>query len=242
MAEKPTLLFIHGFRGNHLGLKDTMDYLKTRGYNCIAPDIPPAFNTQKEKLPKLDSHTAEGYAKWVADYILEKHLDKPILIGHSMGSIISAATAEKYPEMINDKLILLSPICVTPPKFICNLAPLTAVIPTNLISFITTKYLIIQKENFDEILDITKKCAEKFTSKKDSAKAAKFSIQNSIDDFNFKKDVVFIAGESDKLNSKEQIKRVAKKYNKKPIFLKKSGHLINYECPVILARTIEENL
>lgn len=242
--KKPPLLFVHGFRGNHLGMKETIAYLKAKGYECYAPDIPPAFNTKREKIPKLSEHTADGYAKWMADYILEKKMDRPILIGHSMGSIICAATAEKYPELINEKIFFLSPICVTPPKFICNLAPLTSILPTRLLSYITTKYLLIpkDKETLKEVLAVTYKCAEKFTSKRDSGRAAKFSISYAISDFNFNKTAFFIAGESDKLNSREQVREVAKKFNSKPVFLKKSGHLINYECPVKLAEEIEKNL
>lgn len=242
--KKPALLFIHGFRGNHLGLKETAAYLKAKGYECYAPDIPPAYNTKREKIPELSEHTADGYAKWVADYILEKKIDRPILIGHSMGSIISAATAEKYPELINEKIFFLSPICVTPPKFICNLAPLSSILPTKMIGYITTKYLLVpkDKELFKEVLATTYKCAEKFTSKKDSGRAAKFSISYAISDFNFDKKCTFIAGEKDKLNSQEQIKKVAKKFGATPIFLKNSGHLINYECPVKLAEEIEKKL
>ena len=242
--KKPVLLFVHGFRGNHLGLQDTIAYLKTKGYDCYFPDIPPAFNTKREKLPELSEYTADGYAKWLADYILEQKLDRPILIGHSMGSIICAATAEKYPELINEKIFFLSPICVTPPKFICHLAPLTSILPTKMISYITTKYLLVpkDKQTFREVLRITEKCAEKFTSKKDSGRAAKFSISYAISDFNFDKKSVFIAGEKDRLNSKKQIKTVAKKFKSTPTFLKNSGHLINYECPVILAEEIEKNL
>lgn len=242
--KKSQLLFVHGFRGNHLGLQETVKYFEAKGYGCFSPDIPPAFNTKKEKLPKLEEHSADAYAKWIADYILEKKLDRPILIGHSMGSIICAAVAEKYPELINEKVVFLSPICVTPPKFICNLAPLTAIVPNKFIGYVTTKYLLVPKdeETLREVLDLTYKCAEKFTSKGDTARAAKFSISYAISDFNFKKKAVFIAGESDKLNSQKQIKEVAKKFNSKPIFLKNSGHLINYECPIVLAKTIEENL
>ena len=242
MAKKPQLLFVHGFRGNHLGLKGTIEFFESRGFECFSPDIPPAFNTKNEKLPELKKHDAESYAKWIKDYILMHKLEKPILIGHSMGSIICAATAEKYPEIINDKIFFLSPICVTPPKFICNLSPLSAILPNKLIGFITTKYLLIQKEKFKEVSKIVYKCAEKMTSKRDSGRAAKFSISYSISDFNFKKKAVFIAGESDKLNSKEQVKTVAKKFSSEPIFLKNSGHLINYECPVELAEKIFENL
>jgi hypothetical protein len=113
-----------------------------------------------------------------------------------------------------------------------------------MISYITTKYLLIpkDKQTFKDVLVITKKCAEKFTSKRDSGRAAKFSISYAISDFNFDKKASFIAGESDKLNSQAQIKKVAKKWHTTPIFLKKSGHLINYECPVKLAEEIEKLL
>lgn len=242
--KKPQLLLVHGFRGNHLGLSVTRKILEKEGYECYAPDIPPAYNTQKEKLPELESFTADGYAKWIADYIKEKNLKKPILIGHSMGSIISAATADKYPDLINKKIIFLSPICVTPPKFICSLVPLTTLLPNKLIGYITTKYLIIPKDKniLKSTLKTTYACTKKFTKRRDTKKAAKFSVKYAISDFNFDKDCVFIAGEKDKLNSQKQVKKVAAKFNRKPIFLEKSGHLINYECPEKLANVILENL
>jgi pimeloyl-ACP methyl ester carboxylesterase len=242
--KKKTLLFIHGFRGNHLGLAETVEYFRKKGYECFVPDVPPAKDTQNENLPKLTGFSADGYAKFIADYILEKNLDRPILIGHSMGSIICAATAEKYPELIDRKIFFLAPICVTPPKFITRLASLVAFLPNRLISYVTTKYLIVKKDKkfFKETLILTNKCAEKISSKRDSARAAKFSSSYSISDFNFDRDSVFIAGEKDRLNSKKQVKMCAKKYHAVPIFLKKSGHLINYECPEILAEEIEKNL
>ncbi|MBQ6486757.1 alpha/beta fold hydrolase [Candidatus Saccharibacteria bacterium] len=242
--KKPKLLFVHGFRGNHLGLKETRDYLENLGYDCYAPDIPPAFNTQAEKVPELEGYTADAYAKWIADYIKMHKLDRPILIGHSMGSIISAATAEKYPDLINDKIFLLSPICVTPPKFICNLAPLSVILPNKMIGYLTTKYLLIKKdkETLKKTLELTYKCTEKFTSKRNTGHAAKFSISYAISDFNFKKNCVFIAGDTDKLNSRDQVKSVAEKFGTEPIFIEKSGHLINYEEPIKLAEIIAEKL
>lgn len=239
-SKKPALLFVHGFRGNHLGLEETVKYFEEKGYKCYAPDIPPAFNTKKEKLPELKSFDADGYAKWIADYILDNKIDKPVLIGHSMGSIICAATAERYPELVNEKIFFLSPICVKPPKFICNLAPLVTIVPNKFIGYVTTKYLLIRKEMLKPVLGITYKCAEKFTSKKETGNAARFSIEYAIDDFNFERECYFIAGEKDKLNSQKDIKRVAKKFNGNVEFLKNSGHLINYECPFELAKAIEK--
>lgn len=242
--EKPALLFVHGFRGNHFGLEEVITKFKDLGYPVYAPDIPPAFNTQSEKLPTLKNFTAEGYATWIADYILDKNLDRPILIGHSMGSIIAAATAEKYPNLINEKIFFLSPISEHTPKFISTIIPLIAFIPNKLISFIVTKYLIgtMGKPHFKQILDTTMLCAKKFTSISDEIKAAKFSVKHAISDFNFTKTCFFIAGREDRLNHPMKTKKVAEKFNGKATFIQKSGHLINYEVPDELFALINQDL
>ena len=241
---KPTLLFIHGFRGNHFGLEEVIQKFRDLGYPIYAPDIPPAYNTQNESLPKLDDFTANGYATWIADYILNNNLDRPILIGHSMGSIIAAATADKYPNLINQKIFFLSPISEHTPSFIRTVIPLIAFLPNKLISFIVTKYLIgtIGKSHFKQILNTTMLCAEKFTNTKDEIAAAKFSVQYAISDFNFDKTCFFIAGKEDRLNRPSQTKKVAEKFKGKITFIQKSGHLINYEVPEELFSLINQDL
>ena len=51
--QKPPILLVHGFRGNHLGLAEFQKLLEAEGYQVFNPDIPPAFNTQDETLPKM---------------------------------------------------------------------------------------------------------------------------------------------------------------------------------------------
>ena len=244
MQKKPPLLFVHGFRGNHLGLFDIIQNFETLGYEVYCPDIPPAFNTQEEVLPALKDFTVEAYATWLADYILDNKLDHPILIGHSMGSLIVAATAEKYPNLIHQKVFFLSPISEPTPKFLRSIIPLIAFVPNKLVCYIVTRYLIctLGKNQLPKILNLTYQCAKKFTSIPDEIKAAKFSVSHSISDFNFNKDCYFIAGTEDKLNRQEQTKKTAAKYNAKVHFIKKSGHLINYEVPDQLSEIIQSYL
>ena len=242
--EKPALLFVHGFRGNHLGLFDIIQNFETLGYEVYCPDIPPAFNTQDEALPRLKDFTADAYATWLADYILNNKIDHPILIGHSMGSLTVAATAEKYPNLIHQKVFFLSPISEPTPKFLRPIIPLIAFVPNKLVCYIVTRYLIgtLGKNQLPKILNLTYQCAKKFTSIPDEIKAAKFSVSHSISDFNFNKDCYFIAGTEDKLNRQEQTKKTAAKYNAKVHFIKKSGHLINYEVPDQLSEIIQSYL
>ncbi|MFC2385345.1 MAG: alpha/beta fold hydrolase [Candidatus Nanosyncoccus sp.] len=242
--QKPTLLFVHGFRGNHFGLSEIIQKFKTLGYSTYCPDIPPAFNTQDEQLPELSNFTAESYATWLADYILDNKLDHPILIGHSMGSLITAATAEKYPNLIHEKIFFLSPISEPTPKFLRPIIPLIAFIPNKLVGYIVTKYLIgtLGKHQLPKILETTYLCAKKFTSLTDEIKAAKFSVNHSISNFDFNKDCYFIAGTEDRLNRPKQTQKVAEKYRGKTFFIKDSGHLINYEVPDQVFELIQDNL
>ncbi len=232
------LLLLHGFRGNHLGLRDVAKFLRRKGFETYVPDLPPM-----SKYP-LDKYDPEHYAKWIANYILEKKLDRPVLIGHSMGSIIAAATAEKYPELINQKIIFLAPISVTPPKFIIPVVPLSVVLPNSLISHITTRYVIIKKgkKTYRDIVDLSIRCASKYTSRRDILKAAIFSETHSISDFTFDRDALFIAGQPDRLCSEDATRTLADKLNAKAEFIPGTGHLLNYEEPSIVADHIADFL
>lgn len=94
---------IHGFRGTHHGL--LLIAKKLKGYNIIIPDLP-GFG----RGAKLKEYSLENYVLWLAKFIEKQKLSKPpILLGHSFGSIITAAYAKEYPTRI-EKLVLVNPI------------------------------------------------------------------------------------------------------------------------------------
>jgi pimeloyl-ACP methyl ester carboxylesterase len=101
--KKQTLIMIHGFRGTHHGLQLIADNLSD--YHIIVPDLP-GF-AQGDKLASYD---LDAYVSWLHKFITSLKLSHtPILLGHSFGSIITAAYAAKYPHTIS-KLILVNPI------------------------------------------------------------------------------------------------------------------------------------
>lgn len=238
--QKPPILLVHGFRGNHLGLAEFQKLLEAEGYQVFSPDIPPAFNTQNETLPNFTDFTKDGYADFIANYILDKHLDHPILIGHSMGSILAAAAAEKYSHLIHDKIFFLSPIATHPPKFILPLIPLMALVPNKFIGYVCTEFLIASahRPKKRQILDLTYKCSRKITSVRDEISAAFFSMSHSISDFNFKKQAYFIAGSKDRMNPSRKVREIAEKFHAEVNFIPQTGHLINYEVPEKIAELV----
>ena len=88
--KKPTLILVHGFRGTHKGLLAIADCLRD-DFTVLTPDIPGSGDN-----PELDNKTLDGYAEWFHNYIKEKKLKKPYIVGHSMGSIIIKFCGSKF--------------------------------------------------------------------------------------------------------------------------------------------------
>ena len=239
-TSKPPLIFIHGFRGSPLGLQPIIDVI-SQEYKDFEPSIPPFAQAQP-----LAEYTPDTYADFIADFIKQNHLKHPILLGHSMGSIITAAVAQKYPDLINRKIFFLSPMISKPNKFISSLQPLVAYSPNSLVSLITTSYLFVPKDwqLFKHSLQLTKQCALKYTSKRDVSLATKFSTKYCIQDFHLPKDkeLIFIAGTNDRLVKQPITKHFAKQTHGKLKLIPNTGHLVNYENPVALSQAIQECL
>lgn len=95
---------IHGFRGTHHGLLLIAKYFR-KDYNVIIPDIPGFANGDR-----LPNYSLDSYVKWLERFIKKQSPEeKPILLGHSFGSIICSAYASKHPRSL-EKLILVNPI------------------------------------------------------------------------------------------------------------------------------------
>ncbi len=102
-GDGPTLLFVHGFRGDHHGLEPVVAHLP--GVHIVAPDLP-GFGSS---APLAGEHSIEGYASWLADFVAASGLGADtIVLGHSFGTIIvAAALARGLPAA---SAILVNPI------------------------------------------------------------------------------------------------------------------------------------
>jgi len=237
-TEKPAIVLIHGFRGAPRGLEAIAQELRTANYQVYTPAVPPFAGAKP-----LEKVTPQAYAQYFRDYFKQHHLVRPILIGHSMGSVIAAATAQRYPEVVNDTLILLSPISTKPPRFITHLSPLINYLPPSAVDYLTTKFLFVphDKELFRKTLKITHHCSnDQPPTKSALSDAIKFSTSYCVADFlpGLQKHLVFIAGEQDRLIGQQSTRKLAEKYDTTLKFIPKSGHLHNYETPHATAKLI----
>lgn len=235
---KPALVLVHGFRGAPVGLSAIAQELRAQGYQVFVPAIPPFAGTKA-----LAEYTPEAYADYLATYIREQELARPILIGHSMGSVICAATAKKYPKLVNKKLILLSPIAGKTNRFFASIAPLSALLPRRLVDYITTKYLFVpnNRDLWRATLAITHACTAEQPPKRRAAIAAatcaaKYTVEDALPTGN--QAVLLLAGVKDRLVPQKRTRQLAKILNAEIVFLDGAGHLHNYEKPKETAAAI----
>ena len=115
-----TIVAVHGFRGEHHGLEPVIAHLN--GVRVINPDLP-GFG---ESSPMTEAEEdVEGYGKWLGLLIesLDLHTE-PIILGHSFGSIVTAAAVAA--GLPTPALILVNPIAAPalqgPKAFVSRLA------------------------------------------------------------------------------------------------------------------------
>lgn len=236
-SRQPDIVLIHGFRGAPSGLEDVASILRSVGYNVHVPAIPPFAGAGT-----LNQYTPQTYAQYLRDFIQDKSLEQPILIGHSMGATVAAATAEFFPQLLDERLILMSPITAPPAKPIQLITPLSAYCPRFVVDYATTKFLYVPRKDkalFHKVMSRTKDCSiSTRASRKNIHRAANFSARYSIRDFTIPKEILIIAGENDRIVSQKHTKKLAKELQAKLSFISGSGHLHNYERPTDTAQLI----
>jgi pimeloyl-ACP methyl ester carboxylesterase len=96
-----TVVFLHGLRGDHHGLEPIVSHLD--GVRVVVPDLP-GFGASPP-FPH-DAHDIAGYAAWAGE-LVDAIGGRPVLAGHSFGSIVAAAAA---PTADVARLVLVNPI------------------------------------------------------------------------------------------------------------------------------------
>lgn len=254
----PVIIMIHGFRGTHHGLGLIAENLNE--YKIIVPDLP-GFGESK---PLDVNHSVENYVKWLHKFIDELNLNKkPILLGHSFGSIISSFYASQYPDTIS-KLILINPIgspaLEGPRALLTRLTTLYFWLGEKLPEKIALKLLSNQPAVMivSNVMTKTKDKAirkyvrqqhsfyfSSFTNRQVVCEAYKASISNTVRDVapKINLDTLLIVGEFDDITTLKKQQELQKMFsNAKLEVISNVGHLIHYETPKEAAGLIKSFL
>ena len=251
---KKTIIFIHGFRGTHHGLQLIADHLKN--FDTIIPDLPGFANGEV-----LDTHDLDSYVEWLGRFIAAQNLKTPpVLLGHSFGSIVSAAYAAKYPETI-EKLILVNPIGAPalegPRGILTKLAVFYYVTGTKLPQKLAHKWLAsktvtnimsrtMTKTNDKQVKAFIKDQHLQYFSQFHSAKSVSegfsTSVSNSVRDsaHNITVPTLLIVGDKDDITPLEKQEELHKLFQNAELkVIKGVGHLTHYETPDKIAYFVE---
>jgi len=91
-GEGVPIVYIHGNTGSSRWFSRVMEI---PGYKTIALDMP-NFGRSGALPEPVDLHR---YADYVAGFIRELKLEKPVLVGHSLGGAVAQSIALRYPEL-----------------------------------------------------------------------------------------------------------------------------------------------
>jgi len=91
--EKDTLVFIHGAGGNYTAWYPQKDHF-SRDFNVVIIELPGHGAARGEGADKI-----RRYALWIKGSLDELEIEKPFLIGHSMGGAITMDLALRFPAI-----------------------------------------------------------------------------------------------------------------------------------------------
>jgi len=103
---RPTLLFVHGAGMDHSVWPLQARYFAYRDWNALALDLPGhgRSETLDTRAGLLDS--IEAMAEWLGRLITALGVERPHIVGHSMGALIALEQAARRPENVASMALL----------------------------------------------------------------------------------------------------------------------------------------
>jgi pimeloyl-ACP methyl ester carboxylesterase len=97
---KQSIIFIPGFSCSGEVWNETVQHFSPH-YKCYVLTMPGFAGVPAEAAPDIKS-----WVKYIADYIKNEKIEKPVLIGHSLGGVMSQWIAAEYPSLISKIVIV----------------------------------------------------------------------------------------------------------------------------------------
>ncbi|HHX58341.1 MAG TPA: alpha/beta hydrolase [Candidatus Moranbacteria bacterium] len=105
VKSKGALLFIHGASHGAWCWKKYMQYFSQKGFDCYALSL--RGHGKSDGYENLNDYGLDDYVKDILN-VLKKIPAKPVLIGHSMGGILTQKIIQTNPEKIKAAVIIAS--------------------------------------------------------------------------------------------------------------------------------------
>ena len=105
-GEGPAIVLVHGLPGSVRDFRWLAPHLVTRGLRAVRVDLPGFGDTPVATAP---DPSPEGRAGFVLDVIDALGLERPLLLGHSMGGVVATAAADRRPGGLRGVALISSP-------------------------------------------------------------------------------------------------------------------------------------
>lgn len=111
VGEGPVIILIHGIASSAATFRAVVPLLSDR-YRCISIDL---LGFGGSPAPEDSTYTIEEHVESIHATIRSLRLGAPfILVGHSLGSLLSARYTAKYPTQVSRLVLISPPIYIAP--------------------------------------------------------------------------------------------------------------------------------
>ena len=92
---EPPILLVHGWCCDHSYFSPQFEHFASRGHRAVAVDLRGHGRSDKPRHGYTMQTFADDLA-WICDRI---ELERPVVVGHSMGGIVAFDLAARYPDL-----------------------------------------------------------------------------------------------------------------------------------------------
>jgi pimeloyl-ACP methyl ester carboxylesterase len=101
-GEATPILFVHGLSGSWQNWLENLPHFAA-SRRVVAVDLP-GFGRSEMPAERI---SIPGYARFLDELLTTLHIDRAIVVGHSLGGFVSAETAIRFPDRV-ERLVLVS--------------------------------------------------------------------------------------------------------------------------------------
>ncbi len=246
--KKETIVLLHGFPGNHMGLIDMALRLGDK-YRIIIPDLPACGQSQD----LIGNHNLETYRGWLGAFLENVSVGRFIIIGHSFGSRLALAFSAAYPEKV-EKLILITPVLEVD-GFIARLAAsyyMVANMLPNYFQKLWTSSKLVKKVGNNILFKSSDMALRNKIMQRDIKELNQLNHKVTMELFNefytsklltsediIKAECLIIAAEKDEIATLKSVKTLTAQLRGASLkIMKSSGHLVPLEDPSATAKIV----
>jgi pimeloyl-ACP methyl ester carboxylesterase len=234
IGEGQPFLILHGWGSFSDRWAEITEQISANGFKVFVPDLP-GFGKSDELTFAWNTN---NYVNWVEGFVSALNLKNFYLLGHSFGGALACKIAIKHPQEIK-KLFLISAASVRKYTIkksllrgVAGIAKLFSWMPGYLFFRKAVYKFLIKHSDYPYVEGLLKKTFKNVISEDLSQFIGFIRVP-----------VTIIWGDKDKATPVGDAYYMNKKIkNSKLVIIPGAGHILNRECPQVLAEKILENV